>query len=208
MRSSICIEDLIMQRISNQRLLKTESVSSLQSLLDEIWKLTLLRASSRSENSPSLPFSIFKDSAPLNPIGKSSWLTVETRWTCTTPSFMCMKLVALVSSRSNNVISKLWPRLRQCNGCLSLCSADSIYFLGPMIIIWFTPLYKMIFAWNGFLWRRVGEVIHPLAGHLYGSCWISVNLLTEYDHIWLFWCIYNPPVRLVIFRFSLLLGLF
>lgn len=136
-------------------IVEDESVCSLQSLFDEIWKLTLLRTSSLSENSPSLPFSIFKDSAPLNPIGKSSWLTVETRWTCTTPSFMCMKLVALVSSRSNNVISKLWPRLRQCNGCLSLCPADSIYFLGPTIIIWFTPLYKMIFAWNGFFFDAV-----------------------------------------------------
>ena len=208
MRNSICIDDLIMHNIKSQRLLKTESVSLLQPSLGEIWNFTLFKASSRSEYSPSLIFSIFIDSAPINPIGKSSWLAVETRWTSTNPFFMCMKLVALVSSRSNNVISKLWPRLRQCNGCLSLCSADSIYFLGPMIIIWFTPLYKMIFAWNGFLLRRVGEVIHPLAGHLYGSCWISVNLLTEYDHIWLFWCIYNPPVRLVIFRFSLLLGLF
>jgi hypothetical protein len=44
-------------------------------------------------------------------------LIVETRQTRKTPSSMPKNLQVLASSRSKNVISKLWPLLRQCNWC-------------------------------------------------------------------------------------------
>ena len=120
MRISTWFEALIMHNIRSQWLLNIESIFFAGSLLVVMFSLTSFNASSRSEKSLSLEFSIFKHSDPKKPIGKSSELIFETRHILTTPSSMFRYFEFLVSSRSENVISKLCPLLRQCNGRMSI----------------------------------------------------------------------------------------
>ena len=78
-----------------------------ESQAEVILNLTSFIASSRSEKSLSLSFSILIQSDPKKPIGKSSELIDETRQIRRTPSSMFKNLESLVSSRSTNETSKL-----------------------------------------------------------------------------------------------------
>ena len=104
-----------MHNISSQWLWKIDSTSFMQSWVDVILNFTSFKASRRRSKLLSLSFSSLNHSELKKPIGKSSELIVETRQMRKTPSSMPKNLQALVSSRSKNVISKLWPLLRQCN---------------------------------------------------------------------------------------------
>ena len=106
-----------MHNISSQWLWKMESTSFVQSWVDVILNFTSFNASRRRSKFLSLFFSSLNHSEPKKPIGKSSELIVETRQTRKIPSSMPKNLQVLSSSRSKNLISKLWPLLRQCNWC-------------------------------------------------------------------------------------------
>ena len=106
-----------MHNISSQWLWKMESTSFMQSWVDVILNFTSFNASRRRSKFLSLFFSSLNHSEPKKPIGNSSELIVETRQMRKTPSSMPKNLQVLASSRSKNVISKLWPLLRQCNWC-------------------------------------------------------------------------------------------
>ena len=104
-----------MHSISSQWLWKMESTSFARSWVDVILNFTSFNASRRRSKFLSLFFSSLNHSEPKKPIGNSSELIVETRQMRKTPSSMPKNLQVLSSSRSKNVISKLWPLLRQCN---------------------------------------------------------------------------------------------
>ena len=106
-----------MHNISSQWLWKMESTSFARSWVDLILNFTLFNASRRRSKFLSLSCSSLNHSELKKPIGKSSELIVETRQMRKTPSSMPKNLQVLASSRSKNVISKLWPLLRQCNWC-------------------------------------------------------------------------------------------
>ena len=132
-----------MHNINSQLLWNIESIFFIESQLDVILNLTSFNASSRSENSPSLLFSIFNHSDPKKPIGNSSELIVETRQIRRTPSSMLMNSEFLDSLRSMNVMSTLCPLLRRCNWCPSfyLFTLSRLIVWTP--IIWIMKLYKM-----------------------------------------------------------------
>ena len=163
MRISTWFEALIMHNIRSQWLLNIESIFFAGSLLVVMFSLTSFNASSRSEKSFSLEFSIFKHSDPKKPIGKSSELISETRHILTTPSSMFRYFEFLVSSRSENVISKLCPLLRQCNGRMSIFQITLLKVFGTKSIIWIFGLYKMIVFLHALMRDR-------------NECWVFVFL--------------------------------
>ena len=164
MRISIWFDDLIMHNISSQWLRNIESIFFVELQLDVILNLTSFNASSRSENSPSLFFSIFNHSDSKNPIGNSSELIAETRQIRKTPSSMLINLEFVDASRSMQVISKVCPLLRQCKWCSTIFLVVYLSFLSGCLSYasWNCIKWSKPHACSWLLFVVVGSSLTPL----------------------------------------------